>query len=820
MLLNNLKYLSITLLFLCAVSVHSQDQKQNYETIIEKADQYFQNEDYINAKAAYQLAINLKPEKSYPREQLKITMNNLRIKMDKSGDYTKEVSEADNYFEEGLFSKAIEKYQDALEILPKEEYPQKKIEECEQVIENQKIRKQNYSKAIATGDKLLEEQKLTDAKSQFQKARELFPENPYPESRIKLIDSLIYKEEQKQNLFSISVTNADFYLKKKKHKEALAEYIKANNIKPGNKEIEKRIRELTVLVNKNNRYDSILNIADELYIVKKYEQSEEQYNKALEIYPEKQYPSQMKATIASAIKNKFVTDQKDFDDAINKANEYFQTKNLNLAKKQFEIALAIKPEEVYPAKKLAEINNMLSDYLSYLEEAQSNLNNEKYKDALDAYNNALLIIPGNDSIIEVVKSTEKAWEDQKRNQAMQSKYERLITEADRFFRNKDYETAELKYNQASELKPDQQYPTDQINEIARIKIRLAEKANQKYDSVITEADRLFENEKYKQSVNLYKTALAIKANEEYPSGKISEAEVILLEQKKLEERDNKFNDLISRAEKNKLAENFESAITLYRDAKTIRPDSPMPDKKISEINQLIEIREQQKEELFITNVAKADSLFREKKYSEAKTAYNHALSLKPEEQYPQNRIRECEQQIEEAARKIQAEYEEKLAAADQFYRNKAYDKALNNYRMAIKLKPDEEYAYKMTDNITGTINNHLLQEINSQKTIIKSGNEKRFEFDPLPIKDRKDNYIYLKAKNMEEKEFKAILSYGSAKGKNGGAIINIPAGADEQVIVIRIGSQYKWFSENNNWISIYPEGGSLKVGTVRICRND
>lgn len=820
MLKNNLIYISLTLLLLFSVSLCAQNQEQNYETVIEKADRYFQNKDFINAKAAYQLAINLKPEKDYPRQQLKIAMDQLRIKMEKSGDYTKEVTLADDLYEKGEHAKAIEKYKDALKILPDEEYPRKRINECEQIIDNERIKKNNYNKAIERGEKFLNKKQLTDARAEFQSAYELYPENSFPHSKLKLIDSLIYQKEQKQNLFSISVTNADFYLKKKKHKEALAEYIKANEIKPGNEEVEKRISELKAIVKKQNLYDSILSKADELYIIKKYELAEAEYNKALEIYPDKQYPLQMKATIANAIKNKTVTDQKDYDDAISKANEYFQSKKLEPAKEQFEIALAIKPGEKYPSQKLAEINIMLSEYEKSLEKARTGFENTNYQEALNAYNKALSIIPDNDSIIELVKITEIAWEDHKRNQAMQSKYDKLINEADVFFRNKKYETAELKYTEAVDLKPDKQYPQEQIKQIALIKIQLAEQLNRKYDSLISAADQLFHNTKYNQSIELYKSALALNPDEEYPSARISEAETILLEQIRLKELDDRFNTLISRAENEKLAENFENAITLYQKALEIKPDNPIPDKKIKEIKQLLKIREEQKEELFSAKIALADSLFQAENFSQSIAAYQQALKLMPDKSYPQNRITECEQKIEEAALKLQAEYEEQLALADQFYRNKAYDKALNNYRLAIKLKPGEEYAYKMIDNITSTINNNLLKEINEEKTLIKSGNEKRFEFEPLPVKDRKDNYIYLKARNQGEKEFKAILSYGSDNGKNGGAIINIPAGEDEQVIIIRIGSQYKWFSEENNWISLYPEGGDIEIGTVRISKND
>jgi len=36
--------------------------------------------------------------------------------------------------------------------------------------------------------------------------------------------------------------------------------------------------------------------------------------------------------------------------------------------------------------------------------------------------------------------------------------------------------------------------------------------------------------------------------------------------------------------------------------------------------------------------------------------------------------------------------------------------------------------------------------------------------------------------------------------------------------VVRIGSQYKWFSEDNNWIEFLPENGEIELGVAQISR--
>jgi hypothetical protein len=76
--------------------------------------------------------------------------------------------------------------------------------------------------------------------------------------------------------------------------------------------------------------------------------------------------------------------------------------------------------------------------------------------------------------------------------------------------------------------------------------------------------------------------------------------------------------------------------------------------------------------------------------------------------------------------------------------------------------------------------------------------------------------VLVKAKNLGESEFKIIFTYGSAKGKNGGFVVQVPAGQDYNDFIIRVGNQYKWFSEDNDWLSIYPENGDIEIKLVRI----
>ena len=65
-----------------------------------------------------------------------------------------------------------------------------------------------------------------------------------------------------------------------------------------------------------------------------------------------------------------------------------------------------------------------------------------------------------------------------------------------------------------------------------------------------------------------------------------------------------------------------------------------------------------------------------------------------------------------------------------------------------------------------------------------------------------------------------IVSFGGDGGKNGGFVLAISENEEEKTYLFRIGAQYKWFSENNNWIELISENDDVEVSLVMISRSN
>jgi tetratricopeptide (TPR) repeat protein len=402
----------------------------------------------------------------------------------------------------------------------------------------------------------------------------------------------------------------------------------------------------------------------------------------------------------------------------------------------------------------------------------------------------------------------------------QEKYRNIVDVADNYFSQQNYNNAKTEYTRALEIFPLEKYPQQKINEADSILDEIArlEQLEITYNNTIQNADQLLEEEQYSVAMEEYKKALELKPKESYPQLKITAIEEILAEIARLEQIANEYERLVASAERLLEEEKYEESKTVFAEALEIKPGEQYPAQKINEIDIILQRLEEEREEAYNYAITRGDNLFSGENYEEAKEAYITASNLMPDEIYPREKIDECNGIIAEIRLANQKAYDQAIADADKFYNSRVYDKAIGSYLKAEELLPDETYPREMINKITKMIRDNLLVDINTEYTTIMADNEVRFEFEPIPIQKRKDNYILIKARNISGNEFKVIFSYGIDGGKNGGSLLRIPAGETEQDYLIRIGTQYKWFSEDNNWVSLYPEGGDIEVSLIRVSK--
>ncbi len=852
--------------------------KNEFDKLVAEADELYIAKDLESAKSKYQASLTIYPGENYPKDMIDKINTALGALKSKDELYQKAITDADNFLKKRDYTNAIKEYENASTIKPTESYPKQKIQEVEALIARSEADELEYNLSVQRGEQYLAQKDYPSAKSEFEKANQLKPDEQYPQDKLAEINSVLARQKGVQDSFDQSIAKADSYFGSREYDNAVKEYQNALIIIPGSKyatgklaEIEKlktdlsnRVKQYNNLIsdadklfaknnlsearlkyaealtidpsqtypqekineidqvlatnqNAENQYNKAIATADLFYNKQEYESALSEYHKANNLRPDEKYPIQRIAEI-----NKLVADNKSLEDNYNNtliyADQLFSSGDYNKALKAYETALALIPQHTYPTDKITEINQLLGDqqaideqYSKLLTDADNYYSGKYYKEALTNYQEAQQIKP--DNSVTAKKITEitgiLALID-KDNET----YNQTIIKADDLFELKKYEDAKLAYMKAANLKPKNPYPREKVAEVDQL-ITNRQAAIAEYNRIVSAGDRMLEAKEYEKARNKYQEALDLMPDKLYPRDQLHEIDKILLASAETNQKT--YNAIIIEADAHFEKQEYGQAKLKYQNALKYKPEEVYPTQKITEIEQLVSDLET-KQANYSRLIADADKAFKAREYQEAKAKYVGASALFPKEEYPITKIEEINLIHKADVQNMQQAYDKAIADADKFFTGNILNQALNSYRIAKAYKPDESYPDQMIDRILAILEKNAIRDLVTSSINIESNTLKKFTFAPVPVTDRKKNLIFIKARNNSDKEFKVVMSYGKGSSKNGGYIIPIPSSQNEREFIIPIGKQYTWFSEDNDWISMAPQGGSVEVILIKISK--
>jgi tetratricopeptide (TPR) repeat protein len=872
--------------FIIITSPLFSQQAQTYEEAITLADKNLKENNLLDAKAYYQIALKYKTDDVYANEQIIRIVEMMKTQLSKEDEYYDIIDLADVLYDGMALDKAIEQYRKALQIIPGDEYAKNQIASIEKLQLDQQDKINAFETAMSNGNNLLANQQFDEAIQAFKEAQQIFPDKSMPGDQINLAKS--QKETYNANLilFNEQIEEAQRYLLVKNYATALEHFENAYEIFPENEEVNAWIAEVKPKAENQRKYNARVDEADELYISKDFMGAMSKYNEAAELWPENSYPHDMIGKINEQLALQRKDLDKNYNLSIAKADSLLTIEEYTSAQGQYKLALTLKPGEIYPTAKLAEIDAHFAaqrrafeeDYANLVAKADSLFDARQYTLSADQYEFALTIRPDDNYPKERLIEIENQLAAIAAQEKLESEYLMLIAEADGLFAAKQFDQAKGKYTEAQEMKPEEAYPGQRMAEIQLLLVNAAaqKELDEKYSEQMLLASRLFGEDKLAEAKVAFQVAMELKSYEPLPKQKIEEidsitdarirqAEIDAIYRVHLQKGDSLFNlqeyanaiiayaealaikpagkeaqvnadkartlkaemeDRIARQEtynnairegENLLAsKNYELAKTEFEKAAEAKPAEAYPPQKITEINTVLAQLAAERQQRYDEAITKADVYFTQGNYKDALIEYKIARSIKPEESYPNAKIAESEKIIEEELKVIRGQYDVVIAEADNLYNSRIYDKAIQSYQQARSMLPDEPYPIEMIKKITKYLDDNAITDVVKERIVINSEVTERFDFDPIPVNVRKSNYVLVKARNLTKQSFKMIFSYGGDNGKNGGFVVQVPQDEEMNDFIIRVGNQYKWFAEDNNWMSIYSQNGDIEISIVRI----
>jgi len=818
---------------------------ESYANALAEGDRNMEKQQYNEAKASYELALTFKADETYPKEKIAEIASILAELARLQGiddSYSDAIASADLAMGQQEYNTARSAYEVALGLKPAEQYPQDKINEIDAIFADEAARiaklGADYTQAIADGDALLIAKDYDGAKVKYMAALALMPDETYPAQKVSEIDGILAELERLRLLdieYADLIADADGMFSEEAYTNARAEYEKASVLKPEEiypkdkiSEIDAIFAEQARLLGIEESYATAITAADAFMLAEQFDEAKAEYQKALTLKADEAYPQQ-KISEIDAIFASLAEQQEQYLIAIGTADNYFNTNEYEQARESYVRAQGIKADEPYPAQRIAEIDGILANLQQQLaiDEAYANaiahgdnfFNNKEYTEAKAKYEEALGLKAEQqypqDKIAEIDGIFASI-------QEIEDNYNTAIANADAAFTAGDFLAAREAFQTALGIKAGEQYPADRLTEISGLldeQSRLAA-IDAQYAKAISGADSLFALKEYEDASRMYSQALGIKATESYPQEKIDEIITIQAEIARQQEIDDNYNQAITDADDFFNRGSFIEALQEYNKAAGIKPDEAYPKGRITEINSRMDELEEERLKAYNTAIAQADNYYNMANYRLAKSSYQTAVDIKSDEQYARDRLDEVTVIYMAELESLKVDYRKYIADADNYFNSKIYDGAIENYRLAAGILPDETYPGQMIARITKIINDNAITDVNKLAQVIPNNTDRKFSFTALPVNVRKENYILIKARNVSDHDFKMLVNFGRDNSKNGGVVLQVPQAEASKDYIIRIGALYKWFSEDNNWLSIYPEGGDIEIALIRISKSD
>lgn len=509
--------------------------------------------------------------------------------------------------------------------------------------------------------------------------------------------------------------------------------------------MKQRLENLLMSVDqcKIDTYSEHLDKADKLYKEKKYEEARQEYEAALEIFPEEKYPSGQLSKINTSIgKDKNVDDL--YNRTIAEADALFAQQRYDEALLKYKGALTLKPQETHSKQKISEIESITAkqeaekqvqsqaenEYNILVSKANAAFAAQNYGLAKQYYSQAREIKPDNiytsSKIREIDALIAKKAQDETKQKEVDKEFNTNVMQADNLVKTNNLEQALEVYKKALLIKPNESYPMQKIAEIEQQIKNQQEAAAQadraatdrEYQAALAQGDNSFRSKDYEAARTAYNKALSIKPAELYPKQRIDRINKLIAEEvsRKQNAVEEGYNQAVSSGNSYLAAQQYNQAKQEFQRALTFKPNDILSKNKIAEIDRLIQAQAQRmtsenaKKEQYQAAVRKADGLFQMKEYDAAKNAYQDALVIKSDEQYPRTKIQEIDRLVAmETARKqreADAGYKGAITLANDYFNRKQYVQAKSGYEKALSFKPGDMYS----KNRISEIDRIMLQE--------------------------------------------------------------------------------------------------------------
>lgn len=711
-----------------AQAAKQAELKAKYDGVMSEANSLMIAADYDAAKAKYKEAQSIDNTQTLPGEkitEIETILSNLQAEQKAIEEaaalkkaYDEAITSANGLFDAGKLEASKAGYNAAIAIDGTQAFPKERVLAIDKLLTEQaavKAKADQIENLLVEGAKLTSDEKFDDAKAVYLNILSIDPSNAEAEEQLSKVNkelALLKNDAEKEAAFiklkeeGFALADATkFDLAKQKLQEALTLKDDAE-VKTKITAIDKAIADIAAQQGTDARYASLISAADGAQSSGNYQGAILKYKEAQTVKPAEALPAIKIAELESIIQNADAAEQLNaqYDALILKANGQVSATNYNGAIATFNEALSLKPNETLPKTKIAELQALLNNanQAEALDEKYNNLisaagsleSNEDYSGAITKYKEALIVKPGEILPVTKIAALQNIIDNANAGQAqLDAKYNALMTAGDKLVADKNYLDAIKKYNEALSVKPNEQEPVDKAAEAERLEKAEGQETDAQYEKILTVAEKKIESGEYDKAVELINRAIKFKPEDSRPQGLLDRIAAI----KKV---DTQYANLMNAGNELASKKKYQDAKIEYQKAQSVKPNESAPAVKIAEMDAFLNelSNADQKNALYTDYMNKGGLSFGTKDYQSALGYYQNALSVKSGDSAAQSKISEIQQILDDISNANAANLADKnkfdaiIKDADGYFASEGYLNAKTKYEEALSIDPSSSYA--------------------------------------------------------------------------------------------------------------------------------
>jgi tetratricopeptide (TPR) repeat protein len=479
----------------------------------------------------------------------------------------------------------------------------------------------------------------------------------------KLIFSLLFGAALALTANVVQAQNSESYeslMKKGNDKFSTKDYISAKtyyemalkqkaNDPTARKKLDETLKKIQEDGARQEVFYAHLDAGDQLCAQQKYEQALAEYEQALKVFPDDKYVGGQAETVRTILKER--QDKQDaYDTAMSQGEALLAEENFDAAIFQFETANQIFPDDKLPKEKLAEARQKKQLY------------------------------------------TEKV-----------TLFDKTMEEARQLGLRKNYEAAIDKLDQALEL-----FPNDLQANTMKSEYAAAKDQTDRYNGIIAEADRLYENKAYKEARSHYQSALAVVAGDAYATDMIARLDPLIAQQDAEEAAriaaEQEAARLAAEAEAARIAAEQEAARLAAEEAARIAAEQEaarlaaeaeaarIAAEEEAARQAALAAAEAERQATIKTMLDAANALFDQQDYANAKVKYQEVVAFDEGNATATGKIAEIDGILAQMAAEIEERYSNAMNAGNQAMSAEKFADAVTHYQSALVYKPEDPTA--------------------------------------------------------------------------------------------------------------------------------